>query len=161
MSPDPAVDPELWMRRALAEAARGLGAVEPNPMVGAVVVRDGQVVGIGHHARFGGPHAEVVALEAAGEAARGASVFVTLEPCCHHGKTPPCTDALIRAGVARVVAAMGDPFARVAGAGFARLAEAGIAVEVGLLAVRRRMGSMPPTSSGSRRVARSSRPSGR
>ncbi len=133
MSPDPTVDPEMWMRRALAEAARGLGAVEPNPMVGAVVVRDGQVVGIGHHARFGGPHAEVVALEAAGEAARGATLFVTLEPCCHHGKTPPCTDALIRAGIARVVAAMGDPFARVAGAGFARLAEAGIAVEVGLL----------------------------
>ncbi len=134
MSLDATPDPELWMRRALAEAARGLGAVEPNPMVGAVVVRDGQVVGFGHHARFGGPHAEVVALQAAGEAARGATVFVTLEPCCHHGKTPPCTDALIAAGVGRVVAAMADPFAKVAGAGFARLDEAGIAVEVGLLA---------------------------
>ncbi len=134
MSAGPAADPELWMRRALAEAARGLGAVEPNPMVGAVVVRDGQIVGVGHHARFGGPHAEVIALEAAGESARGATVFVTLEPCCHHGKTPPCTDALIEAGVARVVAATADPFTSVAGGGFARLDEAGIAVEVGLLA---------------------------
>jgi diaminohydroxyphosphoribosylaminopyrimidine deaminase/5-amino-6-(5-phosphoribosylamino)uracil reductase len=96
---------EFWMRRALAEAVRGRGAVEPNPMVGAVVVRDGSLVGVGHHARFGGPHAEVVALGAAGDAARGATVYVTLEPCCHHGKTPPCADALIRAGVSRVVAA--------------------------------------------------------
>ena len=126
-------DPETWMRRALAEAARGLGAVEPNPMVGAVVVRDGRLVGVGHHARFGGPHAEVVALESAGEAARGATIYVTLEPCCHHGKTPPCTDALLRAGIARVVAAMRDPFPRVDGGGFARLAEAGVAVEVGPL----------------------------
>ncbi|HEY2157958.1 MAG TPA: bifunctional diaminohydroxyphosphoribosylaminopyrimidine deaminase/5-amino-6-(5-phosphoribosylamino)uracil reductase RibD [Isosphaeraceae bacterium] len=143
MSVDRTADPELWMRRALAEAARGIGAVEPNPMVGAVVVRDGQVVGVGHHARFGGPHAEVVALEAAGESANGATVFVTLEPCCHHGKTPPCTDALIRAGVARVVAAMADPFAKVAGGGFARLDEAGIAVEVGLLAEEARRLNAP------------------
>jgi diaminohydroxyphosphoribosylaminopyrimidine deaminase/5-amino-6-(5-phosphoribosylamino)uracil reductase len=121
------------MRRALAEAARGLGAVEPNPLVGAVVARDGQMVGVGHHARFGGPHAEVVALAMAGEAARGATVFVTLEPCCHHGKTPPCTGALIAAGVARVVAAMRDPFPKVDGGGFARLAEAGVAVEAGVL----------------------------
>jgi diaminohydroxyphosphoribosylaminopyrimidine deaminase / 5-amino-6-(5-phosphoribosylamino)uracil reductase len=121
------------MRRALAEAARGLGSVEPNPMVGAVVVQDEEVVGVGHHARFGGPHAEVVALESAGEAARGSTIYVTLEPCCHHGKTPPCTDALIRAGVARVVAAMRDPFPRVDGGGFARLVEAGVAVEVGPL----------------------------
>ncbi len=126
------------MHRALAEAARGLGAVEPNPMVGAVVVRGGRLVADGHHARFGGPHAEVVALAAAGEAARGATAYVTLEPCCHHGKTPPCTDALIRAGVARVVAAMRDPFPRVDGGGFARLAEAGIAVEVGPLGAEAR-----------------------
>ena len=120
-----------WMQRALAEAARGLGAVEPNPMVGAVVVRDGRPVGIGHHARFGGPHAEVVALAEAGEAARGATLYVTLEPCCHTGKTPPCTGAVLAAGIARVVAAMRDPFPRVDGGGFARLIDAGIAVEVG------------------------------
>src|SRR5688500_1784150 len=109
------------MRRALAEAERGRGAVEPNPMVGAVVVRDGQAVGVGHHARFGGPHAEIEALARAGDAARGATLHVTLEPCCHHGKTPPCTDSVLRAGIARVVAAMADPFPRVAGRGFAAL----------------------------------------
>lgn len=121
-----------WMRRALAEAARGLGAVEPNPMVGAVVVAGGQVVGIGHHAVFGGPHAEVVALAAAGERARGATVYVTLEPCCHVGKTPPCVDALLAAGVSRVVAAMRDPFPRVDGRGFDRLREAGVEVLAGV-----------------------------
>src|SRR5438270_10168758 len=98
------------MRRALAEAERGRGAVEPNPLVGAVVVRDGRPVGFGHHARFGGPHAEVVALDAAGDAARGATLYVTLEPCCHFGKTPPCTEAVLAAGIRRVVAAMADPF---------------------------------------------------
>ncbi|WP_435018793.1 bifunctional diaminohydroxyphosphoribosylaminopyrimidine deaminase/5-amino-6-(5-phosphoribosylamino)uracil reductase RibD [Tundrisphaera sp. TA3] len=121
-----------WMRRALAEAARGRGAVEPNPMVGAVVVRDGVAVGVGHHERFGGPHAEVVALGHAGEAAAGATLYVTLEPCCHHGKTPPCTRAVIASGVARVVAAMRDPFSRVAGWGFRELREAGIEVAVGV-----------------------------
>jgi diaminohydroxyphosphoribosylaminopyrimidine deaminase/5-amino-6-(5-phosphoribosylamino)uracil reductase len=120
------------MRRALELAARGRGAVEPNPMVGAVVVRDGAVVGEGWHQKYGGPHAEVFALDAAGEAARGATLYVSLEPCCHHGKTPPCTDAVIRAGVARVVAAMRDPFPRVAGQGEAILRGAGIAVEVGV-----------------------------
>src|SRR4051812_23834313 len=120
------------MRRALAEAERGRGAVEPNPMVGAVVVRDGLAVGIGHHARFGGPHAEVAALAAAGPAARGATLYVTLEPCCHHGKTPPCTGAILAAGPARVVAAMPDPFPRVAGGGLARLREAGLEVVVGV-----------------------------
>src|SRR4051812_14059786 len=80
---------------ARAGPGRGRGGVEPNPMVGAVVVRDGRAVGVGHHARFGGPHAEVVALEAAGEAARGATLYVTLEPCCHFGKTPPCTEAVL------------------------------------------------------------------
>jgi diaminohydroxyphosphoribosylaminopyrimidine deaminase/5-amino-6-(5-phosphoribosylamino)uracil reductase len=126
-------DDEFWMRRALAEAERGRGAVEPNPMVGAVVVRDGRLIAVGHHVRFGGPHAEVVALERAGEAARGATVYVTLEPCCHQGKTPPCADALLRAGVGRVVAAMSDPFPKVAGGGIARLRDAGVAVEVGIL----------------------------
>jgi len=129
--PAPVDDDLPWMRLALAEADRGRGAVEPNPMVGAVVVRDGRVVGLGHHARFGGPHAEVVALGAAGVAARGATLYVTLEPCCHVGKTPPCTDAILGAGVARVVAAIRDPFPRVDGGGFARLRAAGLAVESG------------------------------
>ena len=102
-------------------------------MVGAVVVREGRRVGTGYHARFGGPHAEVVALAEAGPAARGATLYVTLEPCCHTGKTPPCTDAIVAAGVARVVAAMRDPFPRVAGGGLLRLREAGLRVDVGLL----------------------------
>ncbi len=123
---------EFWMRRALAEAARGQGAVEPNPMVGAVVVRDGTLVGVGHHEKFGGPHAERHALERAGEAARGATLYVTLEPCCHHGKTPPCTDAVVDAGISRVVAAMRDPFPRVAGGGFQVLRQAGIQVDIGI-----------------------------
>jgi diaminohydroxyphosphoribosylaminopyrimidine deaminase/5-amino-6-(5-phosphoribosylamino)uracil reductase len=143
MTDDPTTDAEFWMSRALSEACRGRGAVEPNPMVGAVVVRGGTVVAVGHHARFGGPHAEAVALEQAGESARGATVFVTLEPCCHHGKTPPCTDALIRAGVTRVVAAMRDPFPRVDGGGFARLTEAGVAVEVGPLESKARRLNAP------------------
>lgn len=120
-----------WMGLALAEAEKGRGAVEPNPMVGAVVVRDGQAVGIGHHQRFGGPHAEVWALARAGEAARGATLYVTLEPCCHHGKTPPCTDAILAAGIGRVVAAIRDPFPRVDGGGVAALESAGIRVDVG------------------------------
>jgi diaminohydroxyphosphoribosylaminopyrimidine deaminase/5-amino-6-(5-phosphoribosylamino)uracil reductase len=128
-----ASDDRFWMQRALAEAERGRGGVEPNPMVGAVVVRDGRAVGVGHHARFGGPHAEVVALEAAGEAARGATLYVTLEPCCHFGKTPPCTEAVLAAGLRRVVAAMADPFPRVAGGGLAQLRVAGLEVEAGLL----------------------------
>src|ERR687889_423635 len=93
------------MRRALSLARKGWGQTAPNPMVGAVVVRDGQVVGEGYHERYGGPHAEVNALRAAGEGARGATVYVTLEPCNHHGKTPPCTEALLAAGVASVVCA--------------------------------------------------------
>ena len=116
------------MRRALAEAGRGWGAVEPNPMVGAVVVADGAAVGVGHHERFGGPHAEVHALARAGDRARGATLYVTLEPCCHHGKTPPCADAILRAGIARVVAAHRDPFPKVAGGGLERLREAGVEV---------------------------------
>jgi diaminohydroxyphosphoribosylaminopyrimidine deaminase/5-amino-6-(5-phosphoribosylamino)uracil reductase len=121
------------MRAALALARRGLGNCWPNPSVGCVVVRDGRVVGRAVTAPGGRPHAEPVALEMAGGAARGATVYVTLEPCCHHGRTPPCTDALIAAGVARVVVAARDCDPRVNGEGIARLREAGIAVEEGLL----------------------------
>jgi diaminohydroxyphosphoribosylaminopyrimidine deaminase/5-amino-6-(5-phosphoribosylamino)uracil reductase len=120
-----------WMRRALELAERGRGYVEPNPLVGAVIVRDGQVIGEGWHQRYGQAHAEVNALAAAGDAARGATLYVTLEPCCHHGKTPPCTDAILRAGVVRVVAAMSDPFPQVAGQGAALLRAAGVLVEFG------------------------------
>jgi diaminohydroxyphosphoribosylaminopyrimidine deaminase / 5-amino-6-(5-phosphoribosylamino)uracil reductase len=123
---------ERWMRRAIELARAGRGAVEPNPLVGAVVVRDDQVVGEGWHKKYGGPHAEVFALDAAGEAARGATLYVTLEPCCHHGKTPPCTDAIIKSGIAKIVAAMADPFPAVAGEGLRTLRAAGVTVEVGV-----------------------------
>jgi diaminohydroxyphosphoribosylaminopyrimidine deaminase/5-amino-6-(5-phosphoribosylamino)uracil reductase len=136
-------DDSFWMRRALAEAERGQGAVEPNPLVGAVVVQDGRIVGVGHHARFGGPHAEVVALQAAGAAAREATLYVTLEPCCHHGKTPPCTEAIRRAGIRRVVAALTDPFPRVAGGGFEALRSAAIEVESGRLETEARRLNAP------------------
>ena len=118
------------LERALALAERGRGTTAPNPVVGAVLVRDGEVVGEGWHERPGGPHAEVVALEAAGERARGATLYVTLEPCAHHGRTPPCADAVAAAGVARVVAAVGDPDPRTDGVGFERLRAAGIDVEL-------------------------------
>jgi diaminohydroxyphosphoribosylaminopyrimidine deaminase/5-amino-6-(5-phosphoribosylamino)uracil reductase len=124
----------VYTRRALELAELGRGRVEPNPLVGAVLVRDGSVVGEGWHQAFGGPHAEVIALGAAGESARGATLYVTLEPCCHQGKTPPCTDALIAAGVARVVAALEDPFPEVAGQGAARLRDAGVTVDLGACA---------------------------
>ena len=114
-----------WMRRALELAPRGWGRTAPNPMVGAVLVKDGRVVGEGWHAEYGGPHAEVEALRAAGEAARGATAYVTLEPCAHHGKTPPCTGALIEAGVRRVVFAAADPDPE-AGGGAEALRAAGI-----------------------------------
>lgn len=123
---------DIWMKRALQLAEKGRGLVEPNPMVGAVIVREGQVLGEGWHQRFGGPHAEIHALNAAGTAAQGATLYVTLEPCCHHGKTPPCTDALVRAGIGRVVAAMRDPFHQVAGKGAEILRAAGIPVELGV-----------------------------
>ncbi len=126
------IQDQQMMARALQLAARGLYTTDPNPRVGAVVVREGQVVGEGWHQRAGGPHAEVFALQAAGEQARGATVYVTLEPCNHHGRTPPCVDALIEAGVARVVAALQDPNPQVAGQGLARLREAGIDVVVGV-----------------------------
>ncbi len=121
------------MARALQLAARGRYAAHPNPMVGCVIVDDEGVVGEGWHEAAGDAHAEINALRAAGDRARGATVYVTLEPCAHHGKTPPCADALVDSGVARVVAAMQDPFDEVAGRGLARLEEAGISTDVGLM----------------------------
>lgn len=134
---------EDYMRQALGLAERGRGWVEPNPLVGAVLVHAGKVVGEGYHERFGGPHAEVSALARAGAAARGATLYVTLEPCCHHGKTPPCTDALIAGGVSRLVAAMEDPFEQVAGAGLEQLRAAGIAVQSGVLETEARRLNAP------------------
>jgi diaminohydroxyphosphoribosylaminopyrimidine deaminase / 5-amino-6-(5-phosphoribosylamino)uracil reductase len=124
---------EAFMQRALELAAQGRYSTHPNPRVGCVIVRRGKIVGEGFHARAGSPHAEVVALEAAGAAAKGADVYVTLEPCNHHGRTPPCTQALIRAGVRRVYAAMPDPNPEVAGGGAKVLEKAGIEVQTGLL----------------------------
>ena len=121
------------MNNALELARRGEGLVEPNPMVGCVLVLRGRVVGRGWHRRFGGPHAEIEALRLAGKAAKGATAYVTLEPCCHWGKTPPCVDALIETGVARVVAGATDPNPEVAGKGFRRLRAAGIETRVGLM----------------------------
>ena len=124
------------MRIALEEARHGEGRVEPNPMVGCVLVRDGEVIGRGHHTRFGQPHAEVEAIRSLGSAAdaQGTTAYVTLEPCCHHGKTPPCSKALIDAGVARVVVAQQDPFPQVDGGGLQQLTAAGIDVVTGVLA---------------------------
>ncbi|SDA33704.1 diaminohydroxyphosphoribosylaminopyrimidine deaminase [Pseudomonas sp. NFPP10] len=122
-----------YMARALELARKGRYSTHPNPRVGCVIVRDGQVVGEGWHVRAGEPHAEVHALRAAGELARGATAYVTLEPCSHHGRTPPCADALVNAGVARVVAAMQDPNPEVAGRGLQRLAQAGIDTLDGVL----------------------------
>ncbi len=126
---------ERVMRQALRLAPRGQGYVEPNPMVGCVITRQGKVLGMGYHARFGGAHAEVAALQDCqrqGNDPAGADVFVTLEPCCHHGKTPPCTEALIAAGVGRVFVAMVDPFLPVRGKGISALEAAGIEVVVGV-----------------------------
>jgi diaminohydroxyphosphoribosylaminopyrimidine deaminase/5-amino-6-(5-phosphoribosylamino)uracil reductase len=121
------------MTRALELAARGQGFVEPNPMVGCVIVHGEQIVGEGFHQRFGGPHAEIEALRASGDRAAGATMYVTLEPCCHHGKKPPCSDAVIAAGIRRVVIAQRDPFPQVAGGGIKQLQDAGLNVEVGVL----------------------------
>ena len=121
------------MAEALRLAARGLYTTAPNPRVGCVIADGERVLGRGFHERAGEPHAEVFALREAGEHASGATAYVTLEPCAHHGRTPPCADALVRAGVSRVVAAIGDPFDRVAGEGFTRLRADGIAVDVGLM----------------------------
>jgi len=126
------------MAQALRLAERGAYTTRPNPMVGCVIVRDGEVVGEGFHQRAGGPHAEVFALREAGARARGATAYVTLEPCAHYGRTPPCALALIEAGVTRVVAAMADPFPQVNGGGFALLREAGIEVRAGLMEAQAR-----------------------
>jgi diaminohydroxyphosphoribosylaminopyrimidine deaminase/5-amino-6-(5-phosphoribosylamino)uracil reductase len=131
--PGPEAQGDLhYMRAALTLAARGLGQVAPNPAVGCLIVKDGRVVGRGWTQPGGRPHAETEALKQAGAAARGATVYVTLEPCAHHGRTPPCAEALVEAGVARVVAALEDPDTRVAGRGLEILRKAGIAVEAGV-----------------------------
>ena len=126
-------DDTAFMRRALQLAARGRGRVEPNPMVGCVIVRGGKVIAEGYHHRFGGPHAEVEALRRCSGEAKRATVYVNLEPCCYYGKTPPCTEALIATGVNRVVAAIRDPNPRVAGRGIRILRKAGIAITEGIL----------------------------
>lgn len=134
MTPDErpsAARDRAYMRRALSLARKGWGQTAPNPMVGAVVVRDGEIVGEGYHAAFGEAHAEVAALQDAGERARGATVYVTLEPCAHSGKTPPCTVALLAAGIRRVVAASRDPNPVAAGGG-SKLTEAGVVFESGV-----------------------------
>ena len=127
-----------YMARAIELARKGLYTTHPNPRVGCVIVRDGQIVGEGWHVRAGEPHAEVHALRAAGALARGATAYVTLEPCSHHGRTPPCAEGLVNAGVARVVAAMQDPNPEVAGRGLKRLADAGIEVRCGVLEAQAR-----------------------
>jgi diaminohydroxyphosphoribosylaminopyrimidine deaminase/5-amino-6-(5-phosphoribosylamino)uracil reductase len=127
-------DLDAWhMQRALDLAAQGQGYVEPNPMVGCVIVRGAEIIGEGWHRRYGEAHAEIEALKIAGSRAWGATMYVTLEPCCHEGKTPPCTKAILAAGIRRVVAAQQDPFPQVAGGGLAELRAAGVEVEVGLL----------------------------
>lgn len=122
-----------FMQRAMELAQRGEGAVGPNPLVGAVIVRNGRIIGAGWHEQWGGPHAERNALARSSEPPTGATLYVTLEPCCHHGKTPPCTDAVIAAGIKRVVIGLLDPNPLVAGKGVERLRKAGIEVESGLL----------------------------
>src|SRR5438132_7518878 len=128
---------EKWMRRVLALAKKGIGQVHPNPMVGSVLVQSGRVVGEGYHRKFGQAHAEVEAIrrarERGSEGARGSTLYVNLEPCAHWGKTPPCADAIIRAGITRVVAAMKDPNPLVSGKGLARLRKNGVSVRVGVL----------------------------
>lgn len=137
-------DDEFWMGRALELARQGKGSVEPNPMVGCVVVCGGEEIGAGYHQRFGGPHAEVHALErfAPGDV-HAASVYVTLEPCSHFGKTPPCADLLVKHKPARVVVAMEDPYPEVSGRGIARLRDAGIHVDVGVLETEARVLNEP------------------
>jgi diaminohydroxyphosphoribosylaminopyrimidine deaminase/5-amino-6-(5-phosphoribosylamino)uracil reductase len=127
-----ATDDVTYMRQALRLAREGAGYVSPNPLVGCVIVKAGQVVGQGYHQRFGGPHAEVYALQAAGRQAQGAVLYVNLEPCSHTGKTPPCVEAILRAGIGRVVMALRDPNPLVAGGGLARLHAAGIPVTLGV-----------------------------
>jgi len=135
---------DFWhMRRALELAAGGQGHVEPNPMVGCVIVQGAEIIGEGWHRRFGGEHAEVEALKLAGGRAAGATMYVTLEPCCHQGKTPPCTQAIRDANIRRVVAATSDPFPQVDGGGLAELQAAGVQVEMGLLEAEARKLNAP------------------
>ena len=122
-----------FMGQALELAGRGLYTTTPNPLVGCVIVNDGAAIGTDWHERAGLPHAEVLALKASGDRVRGATLYVNLEPCSHHGRTPPCVDAVIAAGIKRVVAAMQDPNPKLAGASFAKLRAAGITVEHGLM----------------------------
>jgi diaminohydroxyphosphoribosylaminopyrimidine deaminase/5-amino-6-(5-phosphoribosylamino)uracil reductase len=124
---------QKFMRIALNLAQKGKGKTSPNPMVGAVVVRNAKIVGQGYHRRFGLPHAEVNALKDAKEKAKGATLYINLEPCCYFGKTPPCTDAIVKAGIKRVVCALPDPNPKVKGRGFKKLKEQGIKVDVGIL----------------------------
>jgi len=124
---------EHCIARAIELSRQGEGLVEPNPMVGCVIVREDKIIGEGWHQKFGGPHAEIHALRAAGDAARGATLYVTLEPCCHHGKTAPCSEAIIAAGITRVVTAVDDPFDEVSGGGLEQLRTAGIEVTTGVL----------------------------
>lgn len=124
---------EIWMRRALRLARKGIGRTNPNPMVGCVIVKDDRVIGEGYHHKAGEPHAEIMALRSATESVKGSTVYVTLEPCSHYGRTPPCADALVSAGVSRVVAALKDPNPKVSGDGLARLKSAGIDVSCGIL----------------------------
>ncbi len=131
------------MQRALRLAARGRGRVEPNPMVGCVMAKGERIIGEGYHRRFGGPHAEVDALRSAAGSVTGATAYVTLEPCSHQGKTPPCADALIEAGVGRVVSAMRDPGPEVSGRGVRRLRRAGVRVDVGCLKAESRTLNRP------------------
>src|SRR3984957_20602630 len=130
--PDPQID-EQWMERALKQAEQSVGLASPNPAVGCVLVRDHQVVGEGFHKYDHRDHAEIVALKQAGPLAQGATAYVTLEPCSHHGRTGPCADALIAAGVSRVVVATADPNPQVNGKGIARLRAAGVEVRTGVL----------------------------
>ena len=127
-----------YMELALSLAEKGLGTTSPNPMVGAVIVRDGEIIGRGFHRKAGDDHAEITALREAGERARGATLYITLEPCCHYGKTPPCTESIIKSGIRRVVAAMSDPNPLVCGGGFTRLRQRHIETESGVLENRAR-----------------------
>lgn len=135
---------DAWhMARCLELARQGRGRVEPNPLVGCVIARGAEIVAEGWHRQFGGPHAEVDALGVAGPRARGATLYVNLEPCCHHGKTPPCTDAVLAAGLGRVVVAQRDPFPRVAGGGLRALEATGIPVTLGVLEAEARRLNAP------------------
>ncbi|HLA99835.1 MAG TPA: bifunctional diaminohydroxyphosphoribosylaminopyrimidine deaminase/5-amino-6-(5-phosphoribosylamino)uracil reductase RibD, partial [Bacteroidota bacterium] len=124
---------EILMAECLDLAARGRGAVSPNPMVGAVIIRRGKIIGRGYHRKFGGPHAEVNAIRSCRGPVRGATLYVNLEPCCHHGKTPPCTELIIRSGISRVVVGMKDPNPLVSGRGLRALRGAGLSVTSGVL----------------------------